>query len=240
MTQAKQSAQVPSAGLTLPEGLIPVDDGGIQRAFENLDAQMEAWLAAMKRAERVLASGWTALSTSAARPETAIEAASSPDETARRLTTPAIESVARQVAVQQPEEAAVPPASCSVAAQTQVEDQAEAAPSIDDVVTDSTATDTPEPAKVSSTDQVEAAVQTEAKTPDTPAQVPAIPSREEQRAEDEALLAGLDEATAKAIRVMRRMCMNQKSVRELLAEYEAKKGSAAESGGKKSWFRRGK
>ncbi|HPZ98269.1 MAG TPA: hypothetical protein PLT93_09035, partial [Phycisphaerae bacterium] len=73
--------------------------------------------------------------------------------------------------------------------------------------------------------------------PDAPAS-----SAEKQRAEDEALLASLDEETAKAIRVMRRLCMNTKSVKELLAEYEAKKESqaAAAASAKRSWFRRGK
>ena len=37
------------------------------------------------------------------------------------------------------------------------------------------------------------------------------------------------------------MCMNTKSVKELLAEYEAKKeNQVAAANAKKSWFRRGK
>ncbi|MBI4580183.1 MAG: hypothetical protein HY718_10805, partial [Planctomycetes bacterium] len=60
-------------------------------------------------------------------------------------------------------------------------------------------------------------------------------------ADDEGLLATLDEETAKAIRVMRRLMLNRKSVRELLAEYQSKKsGTAAKVSTKKSWWHRGK
>lgn len=58
--------------------------------------------------------------------------------------------------------------------------------------------------------------------------------------EDEALLSALDPETAKAIRVMRRMSANQKSVRELLEQYQAAQANAKTEPGKKSWFRRGK
>lgn len=58
--------------------------------------------------------------------------------------------------------------------------------------------------------------------------------------EDEALLATLDEKTAKAIRVMRRLSPVKKSVKELLAEYQpdqsAKSEAAAPTRG--SWWKR--
>lgn len=59
--------------------------------------------------------------------------------------------------------------------------------------------------------------------------------------EDEALLASLDPETAKAIRIMRRLSVEKKSVRELLEEYEASRSAetpAAEKH-KKSWWSRG-
>ncbi|MBI4581227.1 MAG: hypothetical protein HY718_16110, partial [Planctomycetes bacterium] len=36
---------------------VPADDGAIQRAFEELDARMDAWLSVMHRIEQVLRSG---------------------------------------------------------------------------------------------------------------------------------------------------------------------------------------
>ena len=58
--------------------------------------------------------------------------------------------------------------------------------------------------------------------------------------EDEALLASLDPETAQAIKVMRRMSFENKSVRQLLEEYEATRQSQGSSEGrKKSWWSRG-
>jgi hypothetical protein len=57
----------------------------------------------------------------------------------------------------------------------------------------------------------------------------------------DALLATLDEETAKDIRIMRRMSFGQHTVRELLAEYQAKKTAKPagdEAGKSKSWWRR--
>lgn len=74
----------------------------------------------------------------------------------------------------------------------------------------------------------EPAVESEPTTPSAPAG----PS-------DEELLATLDEDTAKAIRVMRRMCMNTKSVRQLLDEYQAQQATQVTSGPQKKsrWWR---
>jgi hypothetical protein len=57
--------------------------------------------------------------------------------------------------------------------------------------------------------------------------------------EDEALLATLDEETANAIRVMRRMSMGKKTVRELLEKYQKSHASqqAASKPKKQSWWR---
>jgi hypothetical protein len=58
--------------------------------------------------------------------------------------------------------------------------------------------------------------------------------------EDEALLASLDPETAKAIRVMRRLSIEKKSVRELLEEYKATNaGHTPADNRKKSWWSRG-
>ena len=66
------------------------------------------------------------------------------------------------------------------------------------------------------------------------------PQAEPQEAsEDEQLLASLDPETAKAIRVMRRMRGDKKSVRELLEQYQGGPTTKGESS-KKSWFRRGR
>ena len=58
--------------------------------------------------------------------------------------------------------------------------------------------------------------------------------------DDETLLAQLDEETAKIIRVKRRLCNNQRSVRELLVEYQREerpaKGQAQQ---RKQWWRLG-
>lgn len=67
---------------------------------------------------------------------------------------------------------------------------------------------------------------------------PAIkaPSKED----DEALLASLDPETAKAIRIMRRLSFEKKSVRELLEEYKAtNSGPGPADNQKKSWWSRG-
>lgn len=61
-----------------------------------------------------------------------------------------------------------------------------------------------------------------------------------QMSEDEALLASLDPETAKAIKVMRRMGGDKKSIRELLEQYQAAQTNAKADSPKKSWFRRGR
>lgn len=59
-------------------------------------------------------------------------------------------------------------------------------------------------------------------------------------AEDEAVLASLDPETAKAIRVMRRLSIEKKSVRQLLKEYQATHNTtAAGEQRKKAWWSRG-
>jgi hypothetical protein len=61
------------------------------------------------------------------------------------------------------------------------------------------------------------------------------------REEDDALLASLDEETAEAIRVMRRLSPVKKRVSELLEEYRATQlaQQSAPKSKKKSWWTRG-
>ena len=66
------------------------------------------------------------------------------------------------------------------------------------------------------------------------------PQAEPQEANaDEQLLASLDPETAKAIKVMRRVSGDRKSVRELLEQYQATQAGKGDAP-KKSWFRRGR
>lgn len=68
---------------------------------------------------------------------------------------------------------------------------------------------------------------------------PAKPAAK-QVSEDDALLASLDPETAKAIRVMRRLSIEKKSIRQLLDEYNAASTSAGkDEPKKKSWWSRG-
>ena len=84
-----------------------------------------------------------------------------------------------------------------------------------------------------------------AKSPTSAAPEPALtaPSPaapQASREEDEALLASLDPETAQAIKVMRRLSFEHKSVRQLLEEYEQSRQSQdSTEGKKKSWWSRG-
>ncbi len=76
-------------------------------------------------------------------------------------------------------------------------------------------------------------------TANTPVDSP--PAQEKSNAtldEDESLLATLDDETAKAVRVMRRLNPGKKSVRELLEEYRASGADPSTQPKKKSWWTR--
>lgn len=211
---------------------VPVDDGAIQSAFEMLDAQMDAWVQAMRRAERALAANAIGRST---QPTVSSEPSSeeAPDDAAGTI---ALEQNAVVSRIIEPAEApaVVPDVTVAVAEDASIPaaDPAE----VPAIATAAQADVTRETAAR----EVVAAVQQMA--PVESAGPTAANTKVNKNAEDEALLATLDEETVKAIRVMRRMCMNQKSVKELLAEYQAKKAgnAAAAATAKKSWFRRGK
>lgn len=196
---------------------VPVDDGAIQRAFEQLDAQMDAWLAAMSRAEQVLAGAPAArLPEPASTPEAAVEEAECPRPANVETASPSVVSEPDEI----PPSASASPVSESIPVATSPDPQApavqvDASPAVKCI---------PPPASPGGPDRK-------------------LDSQDNRKRtdEDEALLASLDEETAKNIRVMRRLCMNSKSVKELLVEYQAKgKGRPEGPGTKKSWFRRGK
>lgn len=66
-------------------------------------------------------------------------------------------------------------------------------------------------------------------------------ARDQSTEDDEALLATLDEKTVKALRVMRRLSPVKRSMRELLAEYQAEQGMKpddAPSPARTSWWKR--
>ena len=72
-----------------------------------------------------------------------------------------------------------------------------------------------------------------------PAAAPPV-AQKSSREEDEALLASLDPETAQAIKVMRRLSFEQKSIRQLLEEYQQSQQSQDSSEHKKkSWWSRG-
>jgi hypothetical protein len=69
---------------------------------------------------------------------------------------------------------------------------------------------------------------------------PSPAARDATREEDEALMASLDPETAQAIKVMRRLSFEDKSVRQLLEEYEqTRQSQGASDNRKKSWWSRG-
>lgn len=196
---------------------VPVDDGAIQSAFDLLDAQMDAWLQAMQRAQRAVA----------ARASLRSDGPTSSCE-------PTLEEAAQETA---PVSASEPVIQAVQAAD--VLDTSAAATQVEELAPEMAVVEPTRPAAaVTPIRQGITPAQEIPPVEDTPptAASPAL----NKHAEDESLLASLDEETAKAIRVMRRMCMNTKSVKELLAEYQAKKSNESVSAAtaKKSWFRR--
>ena len=174
---------------------VPVDDGAIACAFEQLDAQMDAWLAAMQRL--------------GANPTT-------PSVTEAGATTvapsmPCVESM--------PTPAPVPakPEPSSARGPTVQASAAACAP--DTIVEPAT------PPVATPVERIEPAAQPE--------------SAGDAESDDGTLLASLDAETAKAIRFMRRLGSGRKSVRELLAEHQARSGKQVTiETANKSWWRR--
>ena len=176
---------------------VPAEDDAVQRAFDELDAQMNAWLSGMQRLGAALLQDGTTLAP--ADIDTAEQS-----EAAEPIAAPPVFAAERKPAE--------PPAKIAAVA-----------PPV--VVKPVPAPLKPEPP---------AAIVVEPVRPP-----PAPPVTQPAVNEDEALLATLDPETAKVIRVMRRLAADRKSVRELLAEYQAGRSSQVHSEvGKKSWWRR--
>lgn len=179
---------------------VPVEDDAVQRAFDQLDAQMEAWLASMKRIETQLQTKRTACPSTPSVSEVPQSNEAKPSVPESQVATTPVSSA---------------PAGLASATEKEVAQTKSAALAV--------------------SAPVEAATTSIAPSAEAPAAKPA-------ESDDETLLASLDEETAKAIRVMRRLSNNRRSVRDLLAEYQSKPpGKSAEPSAKsKSWWSRGK
>ncbi|HOW71875.1 MAG TPA: hypothetical protein PKY77_14845 [Phycisphaerae bacterium] len=205
---------------------VPVDDGQITRALTDVDAKLAVWTEAMLDAQRLLAS----LTVRALAPATVAE-----DEPAGQApATPELPTTASPgTQAEVPAETKSSPEGLSARKQAAVEPSANQ-PDVKSQPGESTVCRlaSPEvvkpnvaPVKFTGTVNVEV-------KPPPPAPPPS---------EDEQLLASLDPETAKAIKVMRRLAPSKKSVKELLAEYQANKASAkAPAPERKSWFSRGR
>lgn len=195
--------------------VLPEDDHSIEHAFSEADAKLSAWSAAMREAEHQLL----------AHPSLSRTASPTPNECpGDSIGPPAPESDE----IIEPEtvepEAVAPveedPVSVAAPSETPPDEAGQAeAMVLEPLVTPSS--DEPEPDQVSEQDE----------------------EAEARRREDEELFASLDEETAHAIHVMRRLSAGEKSVRELLEQYEESKqaGTADPASSKKrSWFSRGR
>lgn len=197
---------------------VPTEDGSIAQALTDLEAKLEAWSAAMRAAEASLAE----LSA----------------ESRRRVEAEDRHEIDRTVADDAVGEADGAAAECPVASDDTVAEPIAGDPDL--VSTEAQV----EPEEVEETqpesESIEVAtVEADVGEAGVDSEEASDPSRGASEDDDEALLATLDSETAKAIRVMRRLAPEKKSVRELLSEYEAQKADEPEEQPqKKSWFHR--
>lgn len=214
---------------------VPADDGAIQAAFDLVDAQMKAWLSAMERAQQGLSAG---ISPVVAQPVLQSQTFTPPLETETQSSNaePARENQSQESNIPLEDERA------GIAQATQSVTEPPVA--VDDDADEPSA---PAEQPVEQVEMSEAAESAPALTEPEPLEAASEPEgdgspdadEKQQAEEDEALLATLDPETAQAIRVMRRLSVEKKSVSQLLAEYEAAKASQpAPASRKKSWFRR--
>lgn len=211
---------------------VPVDDGEIARALTDVDAKLAVWAEAMLDAQRLL----TALAARMLAPSTTAtdDVPSEPEAAAPEPASTAC-SATEAEAPPEPEQFADQQTEADPVAETELEAPAEepetAPPRTEQPVNRLAA---PEIARSSVTPvKFTGKVDVKTKVPQPP---PAPPPNE-----DEQLLASLDPETAKAIKVMRRLAPSKKSVKELLAEYQATKANTqTPKPEKKSWFSRGR
>ena len=208
---------------------VPADDGAITRALAALDDKLAAWADAMREAQRriVEAAGRRASASPPSaedRPAHA-EASAGPSgpidgqvETAaqRQDTLAANESISPAGPTPAP---IAPDTSQAVAEPAPVSDLPAAPFGVESAATISEPT-----------------------ASDSPAAGAEEPTASADLADDETLLASLDPETARAVRVMRRMSLEPRSVRDLLTEYEAGRPMSPAAGPpkKRSWFSRGR
>lgn len=224
---------------------IPAEDVAVEQAFVALEEKLRAYQTAMQNTH----AGLSAMVASG--PSEADEAIVSGAELCEASTPVASDAVASspQDADVEVQESASPVAEVEAAgaspAESTVTVKSETAESLDDEqavqaeasdVVRATPTEPKPPTPEVHGDVVEQPADKVAETESSP-----DPPEADSVSEDEALLASLDEETAKAIKVMRRMCMDSRSVRELLEEYEAGKAASKQAQPeKKSWFSRGR
>ena len=183
------------------ELVVPAEVASLGARFAELDQVMQAWLAAMSTAQRVLGEALGGGQPAAhepprQQPECRVEPPAEPVEPPQ----PIQPEPSAAVEVQAPAQVAPAPAK-----------PAAVRVGIRSMIAEAAAARGPEP----KTDKALAAES------------------------DEALLASLDPETAQAVRIMRRMNVAGKSVRELVEEYQASKAGQAPAAAKRSWWKRG-
>jgi len=224
---------------------VPADDGSIQRAFQELDARLAAWFSAMKDAQHAV-SEQTHLP---APQETATTATPDPVAPEALSSVPSPSASSTPVAEAK---AGIPDAALAVAPAPPATGKPKAAaPSPSPPPAQSVA----EPPVAPVAADAGAGPRSETTEPTPPAEkrrrkgivamAPPSAAREvnEQTVDDEerTLLESLDEETATAIKVMRRLNPSNKTLRQLLEEYEASKTTrSAEARDRKSWWKKGK
>jgi hypothetical protein len=219
---------------------LPPHDGAIEEALADLDAKLASWTEAMRTAQETLvntASLQEAGQTSAAvlpSDEPVATAVCPPDDRARAADSGSDAAVPKAASEPPHESTAASYVTEAEAQPLQKSDSEEPVVTISDLNEPQRSRYGFEPAQ----DDLDPARQAQ-----DDAQHEQGIAREQAaaaRAEDEALLATLDDETVKAIRVMRRLDMGKRSVRELLEEYKAGMGATKGPGKSKSWWSRGR
>jgi len=206
-------------GARTPIAELPAEDGALDRALAEVNARLTTWLAAMSAALRAVQN--RAADATPERPPAAIADVSVEPARAASAVGPPADSTADVVAGA-PEAAATPEATLPDTRPPETDPARAGALMSAEVTRESSLTDLPAPG-------------------DGPSGEPArsVTSEQTGAANDEQLLALLDEQTQAAIRVKRRLFGNQKSVRELLDEMSRPEpGQQTTKPQPKRWWRR--
>jgi hypothetical protein len=206
---------------------VPPEDEAVQRALAEVDAKLATWSTAMREAQVCLA-------------EAVQRSVSEPDIAAAPCATEPAD-----------DDNLIPPADVDLAeADSEVTsftdpDEAE----VDDAAEHTRETiDELPPESESVSEPMESALPDEAPSlaageigpaPDAGDEDAPPPADGDSLDDDQTVLDSLDEETATAIRVMRRLDPDGKSIRELLEEYEAQQAAEhAKRGERKTWWKR--